>query len=79
MVREDPEYHARLVRHYTMWKQITDDPQNPARANLLARAQSSQRASPKARPNEPCPCDSGRKYKKFCHDQDNAPSLSSRP
>lgn len=79
MVREDPEYHARLVRHYTMWKQITNDPQSPARANLLARAQSSQRASPKARPNEPCPCGSGQKYKKCCRDHDNTPRLSSRP
>ena len=53
VLRDDTAYHRRLQAHYAMMK--------PA----------AQRAAPAPRavkvgPNEPCPCGSGKKYKKCC-------------
>ncbi len=53
VLRDDTAYHHRLQTHYAMMK--------PA----------AQRAAPAPRavkvgPNDPCPCGSGKKYKKCC-------------
>lgn len=74
LIAHDRAYHDRLVRHYTMWKSIVDDPSHPAQAKIRAvrddTAVSSpeqvRRSGPKLGPNDPCPCGSGRKHKKCC-------------
>lgn len=48
-LQHDPEYAARIVRHYWMFKESrTPTPRAPVGRN------------------EPCPCGSGRKFKKCC-------------
>jgi len=73
MLGRDRSYHERLVRHYTMWKSVVDDPSHPGQAKLFAvRGEPDvpprpwRRSTPKTGPNDPCPCGSGRKYKKCC-------------
>lgn len=75
MIDYDPAYHDRLVRHYTMWKRVIDDPTHPAHEiiratkpgfGILPRRDPVRRPGPKVGPNDPCPCGSGRKYKKCC-------------
>jgi hypothetical protein len=74
MLAHDRGYHDRLVRHYTMWKNIVDDPSHPAQAKIRSvrdeddspASEPVRRSSPKIGPNDPCPCGSGRKYKKCC-------------
>ena len=34
---------------------------------------------PKTRPNEPCPCESGKKFKKCCRDKPGSLSAAQRP
>lgn len=66
--------HDRLVRHYTMWKTVVDDPSHPAQEKVRAVQDGDaafppepvRRAGPKIGPNDPCPCGSGRKYRKRC-------------
>lgn len=69
------EYHDRLVRHYTMWKAIVNDPNHPDQDKLPEDrtgfalpppAKPVRRSGPKVGANTPCPCGSGRKYKKCC-------------
>ena len=74
MVASDRAYHDRLVRHYTMWKSIVDDPSHPDQQKLRAvrgdggfsSPEPVRRSGTKIGPNVPCPCGSGRKYKKCC-------------
>lgn len=75
LIATDRAYHDRLVRHYEMWKSVIDDPTHPsqetvrsARAGLeeLERIEPVRRSGPKIGANAPCPCGSGRKYKKCC-------------
>lgn len=80
MVKNDPPYHDRLVRHYEMWKAVVDDPSHPDHHKVRSpshgdpsfrpafpKAQAPvRREGPKVGPNEPCPCGSGKKYKKCC-------------
>jgi hypothetical protein len=54
VLREDTAYHRRLQSHYAMMKRAVKAPAAPA-----------PRAA-KVGPNEPCPCGSGKKYKKCC-------------
>jgi predicted nuclease of restriction endonuclease-like (RecB) superfamily len=78
-IATDRGYHDRLVRHYEMWKQVVDDPAHPDHAKVrseghddpsfrpaVPREEPFRRAQPKVGPNEPCPCGSGRKYKRCC-------------
>jgi hypothetical protein len=78
-VSTDRAYHDRLVRHYTMWKRAVDDEAHPAHAKVRStthddpkhaaafpRQELSQRHGMKVPVNAPCPCGSGRKYKKCC-------------
>jgi hypothetical protein len=53
VVLADARYAARIVRHYKAFRALIDVPREPTRA-------------PKAGRNEPCPCGSGRKYKRCC-------------
>jgi SEC-C motif len=74
MLANDRAYHDRLVRHYTMWKNIVDDPAHPAHEKIRAVREDAdspppepvRRSGPKIGPNDPCPCGSARKYKKCC-------------
>jgi hypothetical protein len=72
---EDPDddFGPRLVRHYDLWKSAVNDPLHPGQAALrqgggdpeLLRQQPVL-AGPKVGPNAPCPCGSGKKYKRCC-------------
>lgn len=73
MVARDRGYHDRLVRHYTMWKRVVDDPSHPDQEKLRAVREDTElssrpvrRSGPKVGPNDRSPCGSGRKYKKCC-------------
>ena len=56
---QDEAYAARIVRHYQMYRDAIDRGKSkPALAPV--------RAGPKPGRNEPCPCGSGKKYKKCC-------------
>lgn len=80
LVDADPGYHQRLIRHYTMWKEIVDDPDHPAQAGLEelrlglgpVSAGPSRRTEQKIGRNAPCPCGSGRKHKRCCGGQRQA-------
>jgi preprotein translocase subunit SecA len=78
MVDRDPEYHDRLVRYYTMWKRVVDDPSHPDHGKIrsaepgdgiLRRAPPRRRSEPRVGANAPCPCGSGRKFKKCLRDR----------
>ena len=76
MIDHDRAYLQRLQRHYKIWKRIVNDPSHPGhnkirsaqppRFSNLASQQPVHRQAPKIRPNAPCPCGSGRKYKNCC-------------
>ena len=69
VVLTDSRYRARLERHYHMVKEAVADPQHPQRETIAAvRSASgpSRRTTPKVGRNTPCPCGSGKKYKKCC-------------
>jgi preprotein translocase subunit SecA len=75
MIAKDRDYHDRLVRHYEMWKRVINDPEHPAHKaiNIAESGQGIPPSRPQTRrpeqkigPNDPCPCGSGRKYKKCC-------------
>jgi hypothetical protein len=38
MIAKDGEYRERLIRHYTMWKQVVDDPSHPDHAKVRGAA-----------------------------------------
>ena len=61
----DPDYVARLARHYAIFKQDLHDRPN---AHALVKRDGQLRVVPRpaAGRNEPCPCGSGKKYKKCC-------------
>lgn len=78
MIEHDPAYHDRLVRHYKMWKRVVDDPRHPDHERIRASrpgvgssppSTPIRRSGPKVGPNDPCPCGSGRKFKKCCRDR----------
>jgi hypothetical protein len=79
MLESDPGYHQQLVRHYEMWKAVVDDPRHPDHAKVrgethddpdfspaFPKSTTVRRNGPKVGPNQPCPCGSGKKYKKCC-------------
>jgi preprotein translocase subunit SecA len=79
MIASDGEYRQRLERHYAMWKSVVDDPLHPDHSKTRASHQggpqgesayprqlSFRRELPKVGANDPCPCGSGRKYKRCC-------------
>lgn len=37
-IRKDREYRARLIRHYTAWRQVVDDPSHPGHAKVRQAA-----------------------------------------
>jgi hypothetical protein len=78
-VTTDSAYRERLVRHYAMWKRVVDDEAHPSHEKVrggthgdpqhvaaFPRQELSQRYGAKVPVNAPCPCGSGRKYKKCC-------------
>jgi len=79
MVADDEEYRQRLERHYKMWKSVVDDPSHPDHPKVRSefhddpdfepafpRQETVRRDGPKVGPNDPCPCGSGKKFKKCC-------------
>jgi preprotein translocase subunit SecA len=54
---------------YLFWVQISGEPQRravPVRSSSAVASQSSQPVKKKVGRNDPCPCGSGKKYKKCC-------------
>jgi hypothetical protein len=82
MLRMDTTFRVRLERHYTMWKQVVDDPAHPRHARLHSARKHTRalpddeprgrlpqpvvRQEPRVGRNDPCPCGSGKKFKKCC-------------
>lgn len=79
MVARDETYRQRLERHYEMWKTVVDDPSHPDHPKVrreyhddpdfepaFPRARPVRREGVKVGPNDPCPCGSGKKFKKCC-------------
>lgn len=75
MIATDQDYRQRLIRHYGLWKSVVDDPLHPDHAKIErtwadmgpGRIAPIRRTSPKpVSGNAPCPCGSGRRYKKCC-------------
>lgn len=68
VILPDPDYQARLERHYRMFKEVVENPRHPLNSRLSAATPSRTiaRATPKVGRNEPCPCGSGAKYKRCC-------------
>lgn len=78
-IAADGTYRDLLIRHYEMWKSVVNDPTHPDhpkvrsqnhgsprfRPAFPARAPS-QRSAPRVGTNAPCPCGSGKKYKRCC-------------
>ena len=79
MLATDSAYRARLERHYDLWKEVVDDPghrdhakirnvlhDDPSFRPAFPKQETVRRDGPKAGANDPCPCGSGRKFKKCC-------------
>jgi hypothetical protein len=75
MIGEDEGYRRRLERHYGMWKKVVNDPSHPGQAKIrsstpgygiLPRREPARRTRPGVGANDPCPCGSGRKFKRCC-------------
>jgi hypothetical protein len=79
MLEHDPSYQARLERHYAAWKAVVDDPTHPDHAKVRSEHHGDpafspafptqtpfRRQEPRTGPNDPCPCRSGKKFKKCC-------------
>jgi hypothetical protein len=64
----DPGYVARLQRHYSLM-----------RAEVERRAGRAVRQAPRVGRNTPCPCGSGRKFKKCCGDGASEPNWTAAP
>lgn len=56
---DDADYRARIVRHYQMFREAIDGGKSKPSLPLV-------RTGPKTGRNEPCPCGSGKKFKKCC-------------
>lgn len=78
-IAQAPDYHARLVRHYEMWKRVVDDERHPLHGKVRNAShedstfkpafpvrEQSKRHGVRVGANDRCPCGSGRKYKKCC-------------
>jgi hypothetical protein len=59
LIRND-KYAARIVRHYQIYRDAIDRREKAKQALTLVRSKS------KPGRNQPCPCGSGKKYKKCC-------------
>ena len=92
-INNDPEYLKRLHRHYVMFKEEVEgkpyvgkpfewpekvprimqdpDPLPPTQPRVLKKA--------KVGRNQPCPCGSGRKYKKCCMQKSENKQAATRP
>jgi len=77
MIAHDADYRERLERHYGMWKRVVNDPAHPGQAHLpppedgpgvASGVSTVRRPTAKVGANAPCPCRSGRKYKRCCRD-----------
>ena len=79
MIQEDPSRRERLIEHYERWKRVVDDPAHPDHSKVRSPSHDDpgfrpafpgpeplRRSGPRVGPNDPCPCGSGRKYKKCC-------------
>ncbi|MEI8254557.1 MAG: SEC-C metal-binding domain-containing protein [Deltaproteobacteria bacterium] len=64
----DPTGEDRFFEHYCLFKCVVDDSLHPLQAKLRAarNALPARRTSPRVGANDPCPCGSGKKYKRCC-------------
>ncbi len=71
VVLQDSKYVKRLARHYKLFKEaIAKEKKEKIQKKRFRKTpdalQTAVKAAPKAGRNEPCPCGSGKKYKKCC-------------
>lgn len=66
IVRTDPEYVARLARHYQMFKHAPGYQARWPTDVPLATTFRAGAVGPGGGRNDPCPCGSGKKFKKCC-------------
>ena len=59
VIIKDKAYVERIVRHYKVYREVIDGDRVPAKVTPI-------RAEAKPGMNQPCPCGSGKKYKKCC-------------
>jgi len=59
----DDAYSEQLQRHYRIFKELLETHENISEAALAAAPDTAPRTPG---PNQPCPCGSGKKYKKCC-------------
>jgi hypothetical protein len=75
----DRDYVDRIADHYRMFRKAVDE-RTPQRSPAIQRSLTPIRHQPKTGRNQPCPCGSGKKYKKCCmskeQDQQNATARS---
>jgi hypothetical protein len=69
MLVHNDAYVARIARHYTAYRRVIDS--RPPHTNSTV-----VRSEPKPGMNQPCPCGSGRKYKRCCWHQ--GPGLATK-
>jgi hypothetical protein len=65
----DRRYLERLEEHYGMVKTAATDPRHPAYKRIQQELSRAGDPEPPAR-NAPCPCGSGKKYKRCCMRKD---------
>jgi hypothetical protein len=65
----DEAYAERIARHYRAYREVIDRRGTKANVTVV-------RSEPKPGMNQPCPCGSGRKYKRCCRRQ--APGLPAK-
>lgn len=76
-LEEEPELRARLERHYEMSKRhplAQKDGGVGVGQTTFGNRRPVLRSGPKIGPNEPCPCGSGKKFKRCCRDAAVEPS-----
>ncbi|MBU0492906.1 MAG: SEC-C domain-containing protein [Chloroflexi bacterium] len=74
-VLNDPRYTARLERHYALVKKAASDSRHPAYRQVRQVLRDEARDLPRSprrrvRRNDPCPCGSGKPYRRCCMRQD---------
>lgn len=67
LVAADKDYVKRLKQHYKQFKAGLQDPANPM--YRPSQNQTMRRSEAKIGSNQPCPCGSGKKYKRCCQNK----------
>jgi len=70
ILAHDEAYVERIARHYRAYRQVIDSRRPKANFTVV-------RSEPKPGMNQPCPCGSGKKFKRCCWRQ--GPGLAAKP